>query len=367
MKIYSKLIKDTKYFNIINFIPFYDDKALYIDIETTGFRRTHDMIYLVGLLYIKNNELTITQFLCEKPEDEYELLFKLNQLISEFKTLVHFNGDSFDIPFIKSRMNLYRMKENLSKLNSFDFYKKLRPFKKLLGTDNLKLKTIEKLCGYKRIDPFTGGELIGLYKHFQDGDLALEYSFIIHNEEDMIALYYINSLLPVIAYYDKFSAEYFHPLIINLATNYDFRQAVIFNENIYTFSLTLNQIHIELTQESLNFSFSLITGTKYLFFDDYKNYFYLPTEDIAIHKSVADYMPSRFRKKATAQTAYIQKEDTFIMCPLKKALVKSLIPIDNNIYIFNDNFKENYCYILSSDFASVIQYILPTIYKTLLL
>lgn len=162
MKIYSKPIKDTKYSNILDFIPFPEERACYIDIETTGFNRKKDLIYLIGLLYQDHKQLVLSQYLCEKPEDEYELLYKLNTFLEDFDYLVHFNGDSFDLPFIKERMRLYRLEEGLSKLGSYDFYRKLKPLKRILRTDNFKLKTMEAICGYHRIDPFTGGELIGL-------------------------------------------------------------------------------------------------------------------------------------------------------------------------------------------------------------
>lgn len=192
MKIYQKNIKDTKYTDILEFFPHHGKAPLYIDIETTGFRRDKDMVYLVGLIEVVDDELMLTQFLCEKTFDEYELLYKLNQLLPNYDTLIHFNGDSFDLPFLKERMKLYNIQELISGLDSFDYYKYLRPMKRFIGTDDLKLKTLEKYAGYERIDPFTGGELIQLFRQYLKGDSRLEYNFILHNEEDMIGLYYLN-------------------------------------------------------------------------------------------------------------------------------------------------------------------------------
>ena len=44
------------------------------------------------------------------------------------------------------------------------------------------------------------------------------------------------------------------------------------------------------------------------FYDNYKDYFYLPKEDTAIHKSVATYVDKDFRQKA--KTAFVGFEPT---------------------------------------------------------
>lgn len=50
------------------------------------------------------------------------------------------------------------------------------------------------------------------------------------------------------------------------------------------------------------------------YFEDYKNYYYLPQEDMAIHKSVAAYVAAENKEKATKSTCYIKKTDAFIPC-----------------------------------------------------
>lgn len=48
------------------------------------------------------------------------------------------------------------------------------------------------------------------------------------------------------------------------------------------------------------------------FFSNYKDYYYLPMEDTAIHKSVAEYVEKEYRKKATKETCYIKKDSLFL-------------------------------------------------------
>ena len=52
------------------------------------------------------------------------------------------------------------------------------------------------------------------------------------------------------------------------------------------------------------------------FYPDYKNYYYLPEEDRAIHKSVASFVDKDFRTKATKETCYIRKSGTYYPVPL---------------------------------------------------
>ena len=56
----------------------------------------------------------------------------------------------------------------------------------------------------------------------------------------------------------------------------------------------------------------LLRGTLYHYFPDYKEYYYLPEEDTAMHKSVAGFVDPAHRRKATAQTCYVKKEGVFL-------------------------------------------------------
>ena len=48
------------------------------------------------------------------------------------------------------------------------------------------------------------------------------------------------------------------------------------------------------------------------FYPNYKDYYYLPTEDMAVHKSVASYVDKNFRIQAAAATCYVKKPGCFL-------------------------------------------------------
>ena len=48
------------------------------------------------------------------------------------------------------------------------------------------------------------------------------------------------------------------------------------------------------------------------FYANYKDYYYLPTEDVALHKSVAGFVDREHRMQATAATCYTRKQSQYL-------------------------------------------------------
>ena len=48
------------------------------------------------------------------------------------------------------------------------------------------------------------------------------------------------------------------------------------------------------------------------FYANYKNYYYLPTEDMAIHKSIASFVDKDYREQATAENCYTRKFSLYL-------------------------------------------------------
>ena len=80
-------------------------------------------------------------------------------------------------------------------------------------------------------------------------------------------------------------------------------------------------------------------GTLKLFFDNYKDYYYLPAEDKAIHKSVSQFVDKEHRVQAKASTCYENIKDSFILCPGGMKIK----------YVFKDDYKSKDVYIRTSD------------------
>jgi uncharacterized protein len=348
--------------------PYKSEQHLYyIDIETLGFNRNSDIIYLLGILEVTDeNQLQLDQFLCQKLSDEYELLYTLNARLNEDDILIHFNGDSFDLPFIKSRMALYGITEKLSSCVSIDYLKLLRPFKKIFKTDNFKLKTLEKIALYTRADTYTGGDLIPLYNAYIQGNKLLERSFLEHNQDDLLGLFHLNIFNPLLQlsasiknkeglYPDAPSVPWSFQHSPRADSFLDIR-CTLFQSSAdaltYDFEVTKDSYALSLSQGVLTLTLPITEGVYTFFYEDYQNYYYLPYEDYAVHKIVADFVSTKHKKKATKTTAYIKKEGRFIGIPHQKSNLLPLLEAKNlSIPIFQDAPNAQYSYILYDDFS----------------
>lgn len=56
------------------------------------------------------------------------------------KQLVHFNGTTFDLPYLTHKALFYQMEDPLSSIASLDLYQALRPFQSILGLSSMKQK-----------------------------------------------------------------------------------------------------------------------------------------------------------------------------------------------------------------------------------
>lgn len=58
--------------------------------------------------------------------------------------------------------------------------------------------------------------------------------------------------------------------------------------------------------------FFLYEGELKFYFDNYKDYYYIYSEEQAVHKQIATYIDKSNKIKATSETCYIKKRGTYI-------------------------------------------------------
>ena len=176
---------------------FSERNICFLDIETTGLSRKYNEIYLIGIVYYnsKSDYWALKQFFANNLEEEKEILMEFNEMILDFDLIIHYNGSSFDLPFIESRMKYFNMKSNIKEINSFDIYREIRKNQGYLELDNLKLKTVEESLGIYRIDEYSGKDCINFYfQYTRTGDEILKENILRHNYED---LYYLLDILKI--------------------------------------------------------------------------------------------------------------------------------------------------------------------------
>jgi len=91
-------------------------------------------------------------------------------------------------------------------------------------------------------------------------------------------------------------------------------------------SFRLEQWYGILKEDMLKLRIPLLAGELRYYLPNYRDYYYLPQEDMAIHKSVAAYVDKDYRLKATKDTCYIKKSGIFL--PLPEDIVKDIFQVN---------------------------------------
>ena len=317
------------------------EDVLFFDIETTGLSARSAGLYLIGLLTYTDKKWTLLQFFCEDVADEPAVLQAFFDLLRTKKTLISYNGDGFDIPFLRHMLEQYGLPYSFDAVESFDLFKQFRPLKRLLNLPDLKLKSCERFLGIDREDRFTGGELIEVYFEWQKTKVpALLDTLLLHNAEDIANL---PNLLPLLRYrtlpHSDFQLRAHERLqdagtpLVHLSftllspmppsaqvpAENDEREVMDHRrqhwpEHALPQPMDLRgdfwALHAE--GSAVELYVQLFEGERKLFFADFEHYYYLPAEDQVIHQSLAEFVDRSARKKACARNCYQRVSGCFL-------------------------------------------------------
>mgnify|MGYP000866526953 CR=1 FL=1 len=189
----NEIYQETFYQSNIFRFYFEDLKLGVIDIETTGLNPDRSRFILGGLVLPEDQGKKAIQILSESKEEEAPLIRSYLSELSDLDALVSYNGDYFDLPFLKRRLQHNRIPgEELPMFKSFDLYRILdrySNFRKLLP--NLKQKTVETFLGLwsDRKDEISGAESVELYnRYLRTQDPAIRDIILLHNKDDILQL-----------------------------------------------------------------------------------------------------------------------------------------------------------------------------------
>lgn len=328
------IIKETTFTSLyapITSKSYTPEELLYFDIETTGLSATSSYVYLIGCAFFQDNQYHLVQWLATEPSEEKELISLFLSHAKNFSCLVQFNGNAFDIPFLEKKCTRHCLPFSLIELEFVDYYKLLQPYKRLLALPNLKLRTLSSFLQLTREDPFSGAELTTLYTAFvgkykmatltgqtKEAD-ALEAILLLHNKEDLTILPAIGAFTETLS--SLASADV---TVTSIEVQETMLQLTLSPNHQKWIPFTLQKqdpagtYTIMITAKEAYLSIPLYTGELKHFFPNYKEYFYLPLEDTAIHASLASFVEKEYRKKATAATCYVKKQGTFFPCPAQQ-------------------------------------------------
>lgn len=294
------------------------EQILFLDIETTGFTAKSSYLYMIGCAYYENGNFYTRQWLAEAYEQEKEILCAFFEFSRRFRILVHFNGNNFDLPYLMQKCTQHHLTYDLDTYTGIDLYKRISPYKFFLKLPNCKQKTIENYLGLNRDDPFTGGELIETYHDYIANPSAFSRgALLLHNCEDLTGMI---SILPILSFYDLFNDEIrVKKVQANYYTDYNGnrRQELLMTLSLPSvlpipLSSSVNNCYFKGEGDTATLRIPLFEEELKYFYANYKDYYYLPTEDIALHKSVAQFVDKAHRIQATASTCYTRKQSLYL-------------------------------------------------------
>jgi uncharacterized protein len=171
--------------------PMCPEDACFLDIEATGLEHgAGTMAFLVGVAFRQGDTLVTRQYLLREPCEERALLHCLLQDLDAHPMLVTFNGKSYDLSVLETRMVICRF------LDKSACRLKLRPHLDLLHLSrnlhrgrwqDTRLGTLEdKLLGFHRIDDLPGALVPSAWFHFlRTTDATALGQAVTHNLHDV--------------------------------------------------------------------------------------------------------------------------------------------------------------------------------------
>ena len=140
------------------------ESCLFFDIETTGLSWKISHLYLLGAVFYEKENWIHRQWFCQKPGEEKEVLLAFSELLSTRKLLFHYNGTTFDVPYLMHKYTFYQLPAPWEGTRQLDLYQLFSPLKKILHLEHMRQKDLEYATGLFREDLYSGGELIEVYK-----------------------------------------------------------------------------------------------------------------------------------------------------------------------------------------------------------
>ncbi|MFI3238634.1 MAG: ribonuclease H-like domain-containing protein [Lachnospiraceae bacterium] len=293
-------------------------KILFIDIETTGLSPIDHSIYMIGLSYYQGNSWCVTQLFAENISEESLILKQLQDFLQGYDTIIHFNGNRFDLPFIQQRALLHNLSIDFDHMQGIDLYKRIYALRNLIVLPNYTQKTLEQYLGVNRKDRYTGRDLIKAYAQYHAmPSLPLLDMMYQHNLDDIKGLLY---LVPILAYSEllksttkikkvqmhttqNFETDTVHELLLTLHTLTPLPRQITCckNDCFLTASEHIVTIKVPVYHTELKY-----------FYKNYKDYYYIKELDNAFHKSVSNFADRSILEQATAATCYTRKVSIYL-------------------------------------------------------
>lgn len=273
----------------------------FYDIETTGLSRSGSWIYLIGAVSYEEKGWILRQWFAGSRQEEKELLSAFGDFLEGFSCTVQYNGDAFDQPFVTARCQACGLTDIFGGRPSLDLYKALRCLKGLLGAAGMKQPELEAVLGLEPRSFCDGREAIRRYREYLKNPLPqLAKEVLGHNREDLTGLLQVYRLLSCLALFQgdftPLKAEYQpEELLAVIGLPFGLPAAV---------SVSLPGFQLRGVGREVRLLIASKEGRLRRFYENYRDYVYLPGEDMAVHRRLSAFMEKSLYVPARRETCY---------------------------------------------------------------
>ena len=165
------------------------DRILYLDTETTGLAGAGTVAFEVGLGWQAADGFHVRQLVMRDYPEEKFLLEEIIRIAEGFNVICTFNGKTFDLPLLRNRFIMNRIRTNVLDKPHIDLLHIARRVWKLrLQRCNL-TNLEEALLGVPRVDDLPGAMVPErFFSYLKTGDFHLLDDVLEHNEQDIVSL-----------------------------------------------------------------------------------------------------------------------------------------------------------------------------------
>ena len=294
-----------------------ENKTIFYDIETTGLSRYTASVYLIGAVRYEENQWMLYQWMAENAEEETSVLQAFATFLKGAGYTIQYNGNRFDQPFLEERYRKYKMDSPFEEKPSVDLYQLLKPCQSLFKLTRMKQPDLEKIVGIHNRKYVDGGQCIRLYKNFvKKRQPEIGEEVMGHNEEDLLGL---GKIFPLLSFRKLYDGEY-RP-----------KQCEVIDQELkLTLELPVSvpigvscgntSFYLKVSDQEAKILVHLNEGKLRQYYQNYKDYEYIPGEDTAMPKSISKYMDKSLRVAATPQTCYtwFRCDESFVNDPAKQ-------------------------------------------------
>ena len=202
---------------------FSPERILYLDTEPTGLMGAGTVAFEVGLGWQEGGTFHVRQLVMRDYPEEKFLLEEIVRVAERFDVVCSFNGKTFDLPLLKNRFIMNRIRTTCLDKPHIDLLHIARRVWKLrLQKCNL-TNLEEALLGIPRVDDLPGAQVPErFFSYLKNGVFSLLDDVLDHNEQDIVSL---------------------QNLLSHMCRMYENPEQLRFDEDVYSMGVALERFH----------------------------------------------------------------------------------------------------------------------------